>query len=114
MLYFDGESTQNERYGVCSVVAHELSHQFFGDLVTCKSWSQLWLNEGFAEYVQNIGANAVCPEFDPWNSFASQTLQPAMLLDQSSETHPLVNDTDNTAKFTKITYNKVSLLDIYP
>ena len=37
-----------------AVVAHELAHQWFGDLVTCKNWSHIWLNEAFASYSESI------------------------------------------------------------
>ena len=96
-----------QKYSICSVIGHELGHQWFGNLVTCKTWSQLWLNEGFAAYVQNIGANAVCPEFEAWNMFVPATMQIALQVDQSQSTHPIANDTDNSARFSKITYNKV-------
>ena len=44
------------------VVAHELAHQWFGDLVTMEWWTDLWLNEGFASYTEYIGTNFVSPE----------------------------------------------------
>jgi aminopeptidase N len=43
-----------DRVGADSVASHELAHQWFGDLVTCKDWANLWLNEGFADYFQFI------------------------------------------------------------
>jgi hypothetical protein len=42
-------------YGIAGTVAHEVSHQWFGDLVTLEDWPELWLNEGFATYLENLG-----------------------------------------------------------
>ena len=53
------------------LVAHELAHQWFGDLVTCKDWGEMWLNEGFASYAEEMWDEKVygkeMVEFDIWN-----------------------------------------------
>lgn len=48
---------------VASVVAHELAHQWFGNLVTMEWWNELWLNEGFATFLQYKGVDSVFPEW---------------------------------------------------
>ncbi len=59
----DTDSIANKRR-VSLVVSHELAHQWYGNLVTPVWWNDLWLNEGFASWVENLGMNKTHPE---WN-----------------------------------------------
>ena len=59
LLFDKKKSSSNSKYHISSVIAHELAHQWFGNLVTMKWWSDLWLNEGFATYVASIGVHHV-------------------------------------------------------
>lgn len=56
---------------VASVIAHELSHQWFGNLVTMKWWNNLWLNESFARFMQVYAPDALHPEWDAWLDFSA-------------------------------------------
>ncbi len=64
-------STNTKEYAA-TVIAHELSHQWFGNLVTMKWWDDLWLNESFATLMEYIAIDALYPEWDVMLSFASQ------------------------------------------
>ena len=63
-------SISSKRY-IASVVAHELSHQWFGNLVTMKWWNNLWLNESFANLMEYIAVDALHPEWDIWLEYSS-------------------------------------------
>jgi aminopeptidase N len=66
----DNRSLSGEQY-VSMVVAHELSHQWFGNLVTMKWWDDLWLNESFASLMEHIALDALHPEWHQWESYVT-------------------------------------------
>lgn len=63
------QSSLLEKQVVASVIAHELAHQWFGNLVTMSWWNDLWLNEGFATYMQYMSLQTVLPKLDIGNLF---------------------------------------------
>lgn len=60
----------NKQY-IATVVSHELSHQWFGNLVTMQWWNNLWLNESFATIMEYVAVDHIHPEWEIWNEFAS-------------------------------------------
>lgn len=56
---------------IATVISHELSHQWFGNLVTMKWWNNLWLNESFATLMEYVAVDAIHPEWNAWLDFAS-------------------------------------------
>jgi aminopeptidase N len=65
-------TSQSGREVVAMVVCHELSHQWFGNLVTMKWWDDLWLNESFANVMEYVAPASLFPEWDIWNTFITQ------------------------------------------
>lgn len=66
----DNPSTTNRQY-ISMVIAHELSHQWFGNLVTMKWWDDLWLNESFASLMEHIPLAKLHPDWHQWEQYAS-------------------------------------------
>lgn len=63
-------SISSKRY-IATVVAHELSHQWFGNLVTMKWWNNLWLNESFANLMEYVAVDGLHPEWKVWLDYSS-------------------------------------------
>ncbi|KAF9432108.1 hypothetical protein BGZ76_011251 [Entomortierella beljakovae] len=89
-LLFD-EKTSDLRFKeqVASTVAHELAHQWFGNLVTMEWWDHLWLNEGFATWVGTLAVDHLFPEWDTWPTFIVADVQRGIALDSLRSSHPI-------------------------
>ena len=81
-------SLPNKQY-VAMVVAHELAHQWFGNLVTMRWWTDLWLNEGFASWIEYLAVDHIFPEWEMWTQFIADEQQAALRLDALENTHPI-------------------------
>ncbi len=110
LLLFDpSNSADAARRGIFSVLAHEMAHQWFGDLVTMGWWDNLWLNEGFASWMQEKAAEHFYPQWKTWLNGYGQK-QYALSLDARRTSHPIqqrvADESEAMVAFDGITYNK--------
>lgn len=102
-LLIDAEkSGVSNRMRVAYVVAHELAHQWFGNLVTMQWWSELWLNEGFATWVGTMAVDNLYPDWDVWTGFGSSYFARALDLDGLVTSHPIEVDVKNSSQINEI------------
>jgi len=103
-------SSLSARQWVALVVAHELTHQWFGNLVTMRWWTDLWLNEGFASWMEYLAIDHIYPEWKLWTQFAVDEQQSALKADALEHTHPIeveINHPDEIRSiFDTISYQK--------
>uniref|UniRef100_H2ZMG1 Aminopeptidase n=1 Tax=Ciona savignyi TaxID=51511 RepID=H2ZMG1_CIOSA len=110
-LLFDPlTSSVKDKQWVALVIAHELSHQWFGNLVTMEWWNDLWLNEGFASFMEFSGVNAVEPGWAFMSEFPLRHELRAFSADSSNFTHPISVNVSNSKEineiFDNISYDK--------
>ena len=87
LLLFDPQKTsQAGKERICEVIAHEIVHQWFGNLVTPADWKYLWLNESFATFFANRILDHHCPDWHVWDQFLYTQTSVAMVRDALRET----------------------------
>ena len=103
-------SSQSDRQTVFVAVAHEVAHQWFGDLVTMDWWDDLWLNEGFATWMELKVESALHPERKPALEVMNDSREQALRRDAGAATHPVVQPVDSidgaSQAFDAIAYQK--------
>uniref|UniRef100_A0A8W8IJS7 Aminopeptidase n=1 Tax=Magallana gigas TaxID=29159 RepID=A0A8W8IJS7_MAGGI len=103
-------SSSKSKQWVALVVGHELAHQWFGNLVTMEWWTHLWLNEGFASWIEYLCVDYCFPEFDIWTQFVNSDLGRALEMDALHNSHaieiPVGHPDEVDEIFDAISYSK--------
>ena len=110
LLHDPENSAPQARQRVLEVVAHEMAHMWFGDLVTMEWWDDLWLNESFASWMGDKTVDRLYPEWEMWTQFVSHDANAALGLDGLRNSHPIEASVDDPAEirelFDAISYSK--------
>ena len=117
IFYFENEllfdpkrTTESGRQRIFTVVAHEMAHQWFGDLVTMAWWDDLWLNEGFASWMEGKSSNDLNPTWAAAAETVASEREAAFGIDATAATHPIVRHVETVDQigqaFDGITYAK--------
>uniref|UniRef100_A0A8C2YWC0 Aminopeptidase n=1 Tax=Cyclopterus lumpus TaxID=8103 RepID=A0A8C2YWC0_CYCLU len=108
LLFDPDKSSASDKLGITKVIAHELAHQWFGNLVTMEWWNDLWLNEGFAKFMEYISLDITYPELQ--DDFFLGKCFDAMEVDSLSSSHPVSTDVENPTQiqemFDDVSYDK--------
>ncbi|MFZ1701624.1 MAG: M1 family aminopeptidase [Pyrinomonadaceae bacterium] len=94
-VIFPSEPTANDYITRANVIFHEAAHQWFGDTVTMKWFDDLWLKEGFAEFMAYKTLEKVMPEYNAWKVFYERNKQAAYLTDSTKGTTPIYQEIAN-------------------
>jgi puromycin-sensitive aminopeptidase len=102
LLVDDEQTATINKQWVALVIAHELAHQWFGNLVTMEWWTHLWLNEGFASYIEYLAVDHIFPEWNIWTQFVYMDQSRALELDGLKNTHPIEVEVHNPSEISEI------------
>ncbi|XP_016137363.1 endoplasmic reticulum aminopeptidase 1-like [Sinocyclocheilus grahami] len=109
LLFDPHKSSASDKLGITMIIAHELAHQWFGNLVTMQWWNDLWLNEGFAKFMEFVSVNITNPELQVEDYFLGKCFE-AMEVDSLSSSHPVSTPVENPAQiqemFDDVSYDK--------
>jgi aminopeptidase N len=110
LLLFDPQASSDlAKQRIFEVMAHEIAHQWFGDLVTMAWWDNIWLNEGFASWMQKKATDHFNPDWKVW-VHANNEKQRAMAFDARKTSHPIqqpiTDEAQANSAFDEITYQK--------
>ncbi|MGA6925733.1 MAG: M1 family metallopeptidase [Desulfosarcina sp.] len=86
LLHIPGVTSREAQARICEVIAHEITHQWFGNLVTPQEWKYLWLNESFATYFGYGMVEHHYPEWEIWHQFIRSQVESALARDALNET----------------------------
>ena len=107
LLVDEAGSSAATRQWVAIVVAHEIAHMWFGNLVTMHWWTHLWLNEGFASYMEYKCVDSLFPEWRMWEQYVSGRMSAALRLDALENTHPVEVEVRHPGEISEI-FDEVS------
>ncbi|XP_028851651.1 endoplasmic reticulum aminopeptidase 1-like isoform X2 [Denticeps clupeoides] len=109
LLFSYDMSSASDKLGITMIIAHELAHQWFGNLVTMKWWDDLWLKEGFAKFMEFVSVQMTNPELQVEDYFLGKCFM-AMEVDCLGSSHPVSTPVENPSQieemFDDVSYDK--------
>ena len=110
LLFDENSSSATTKQRIAEIIAHEMAHMWFGDLVTMEWWDDLWLNDSFASWMGNKAIDALFPEWDMWTQFLLEDTNAGLVLDGLANSHsiemPVHNPSEIGELFDAISYSK--------